>query len=67
MSDFYLVTQQYASNPTRWSWEIKRHSSPMGIRLYGEGYQSQAAAEFAGNRELKEFVAQMARRERNDR
>jgi hypothetical protein len=41
----------------RWRWEIRRRSEPMGVRLTGESYSSQRAAEDAGRHSLAEFLA----------
>jgi hypothetical protein len=46
-----------------WRWEIKRRSQPMGVRLTGEGYSSQRAAEDAGRRSLADFLAAIASQE----
>jgi hypothetical protein len=35
----------------------------MGVKL-GAGYQSQGAAEFAGNRALEEFLIELSKEER---
>jgi len=43
-----------------WRWEIKRRSQPMGVRLTGESYSSQGAAEDAGRRSLADFLAAIA-------
>jgi hypothetical protein len=65
--DYYLFTSQTGDNPKRWGWEIRRRSSPMGIRVTGDGYQSASAALFAGNTALKEFLEALARDERRSR
>lgn len=46
-----------------WRWEIKRRSQPMGVRVTGEGYPSQRAAEEAGRRSLADFLALIASQE----
>ncbi|MCP2936568.1 hypothetical protein NK983_28185, partial [Salmonella enterica subsp. enterica serovar Typhimurium] len=43
--------------PHVWRWEIVRNSSPMGVKLGGDGCRSRMAAEFAGGRALKDFLA----------
>jgi hypothetical protein len=62
--DYYIVTRETGERPVRWRWEIRRHSKPMGVNLGGDGYQSQAAAEYAGNRALAAFLEQLAKEER---
>jgi hypothetical protein len=65
--DFYIVALDTGEGPLRWSWELKRRSSPMGVKIGDGGYQSQAAAEFAGKRALEEFLRALAREERQKR
>jgi hypothetical protein len=62
--DYYLVTSRRSEQPERWSWEIRRKSTPLGIKLTGDGYQSDAAAQFAGKRELAEFLADLSKEEK---
>jgi hypothetical protein len=59
-SDYYLVTSRSDDYPNAWSWEIKRHSKPMGIMLAASGFQSDMAARFAGKRALADFLAGLA-------
>jgi len=37
--DYYLITFMTDERPYPWTWEIKRHSKPMGIRLLNGGYR----------------------------
>ena len=67
LSDYYLVTFTTNERPCRWVWDIKRRSQPMGIRLTGNGFQSQASAEVAGNRALKQFLEALAKEEKRKR
>jgi allophanate hydrolase subunit 2 len=57
--DYYVII---ASGESRlnWRWEIKRRSEPMGVRLTGDSYSSQKAAEEAGRHALAEFLAAIA-------
>jgi hypothetical protein len=55
----YVVTSQRGERPPRWSWEIHRKSIPLGIKLTGNGYQSDTAAQFAGTQALAEFLAEL--------
>jgi hypothetical protein len=61
--DYHVVT---VSNDSRsaWRWEIRRRSAPMGVRLNGDGYLSQRAAEEAGKRALETFLAALTSEER---
>src|SRR3974377_918120 len=52
--DYSIATLDTGQGPFRWRWELRRHSSPMGVRIGSGGYQSQAAAEIAGKRALED-------------
>ena len=65
-SDYYLVTFT-TKGPYSWAWEIKRRSKPMDIRYTDSGFESQASAEIAGNRELNEFLEALAKEEKRKR
>jgi hypothetical protein len=53
--DYYIVTIDTEQGPMPWRWELRRRSSPMGLGIGCSGYQSQASAEYAGERELEDF------------
>ncbi|MDI4236990.1 hypothetical protein OZ411_29690 [Bradyrhizobium sp. Arg237L] len=57
--EYYIVT---LSDDCRsvWRWEIKRRGAPMGVRVTGDGYSSQRAAEEAGKHALAEFLLAVA-------
>jgi hypothetical protein len=65
--DYYVFTIQTDERPHGWRWELRRHCRPMGVRLGDGGFRSQAAAEFAGNRALEQFLVQLAKLERRRR
>ena len=65
-TDYYLETSRRGEHPERWSWEIRRKSKPLGIKLSGEGFQSESAAKFAGKRALDEFLSALAKEEQRD-
>jgi hypothetical protein len=50
--------------PERWSWEIRRKSQPLGIKITGHGFQSDLAAQFAGKNALANFLADLAREDK---
>jgi hypothetical protein len=51
--------------PDRWSWEILRKSKPLGIKMTGDGYQSEeVAAQFTGKRALADFLADVLKEEK---
>ena len=62
--DYYLITFMTDERPYPWTWEIKRHSKPMGIRFVNGGYQSKASAVIAGRRALLEFLEELAKEEK---
>jgi hypothetical protein len=62
--DYHIVTLDTEQRPLRWRWELRRHSAPMGVIVGRSGYQSQAAAEYAGKRELERFLIALAKEER---
>ena len=62
--DYYIVTFDTDRGRLPWAWELRRRSKPMGVRIGNRGYQSQKAAEFAGQRTLEDFLAALAQEER---
>jgi hypothetical protein len=65
--DYYIVTFDTDQRPYPWAWELRRRGKPMGVRIRESGYQSRAAAEFAGKRALAEFLEALAKEERRTR
>jgi hypothetical protein len=63
VSEYYVVTSRDGERAKAWCWEIQRRSKPMGVKLSGDGYQSEAAAEFAGKRALAEFLRALSNEE----
>jgi ABC-type nitrate/sulfonate/bicarbonate transport system substrate-binding protein len=59
LDDYYLVTSQSEARPGRWSWEIRRISKPLGVKLTADGFQSDMAAQFAGKRALANFLSNL--------
>ena len=41
-------------------WEIQRRSTPIGVRLNGEGFKSEIAAKLAGEKALRELLDGLA-------
>jgi len=62
--DYYIETFDTGARPYPWSWELRRRSQPMGVRFGSGGFQSQAAAEFAGKQALERFLDELAKEER---
>src|ERR1700692_1912463 len=44
INDYYVVTSRRGEYPDRWSWEIRRKSRPLGIKMTGDGFQSKRPA-----------------------
>jgi hypothetical protein len=44
-NDYYVVTFQRSERPDRWCWGIQRKSKPLGIKMTGDGFQSEMAME----------------------
>jgi hypothetical protein len=65
--DYYIITIDTELGPLPWRWEIRRRSRPMGVRVGRSGYQSHASAEYAGKRELENFLNALAKEERRTR
>jgi len=67
INDYYVVTSRRGQQPERWSWEIRRKSKPLGIKMTGDGHQSDTAAQFAGKQALAEFLAELSKEEKRPR
>jgi hypothetical protein len=67
IGDYYIVTSRSGENPIRWSWEIHRKSKPLGIKMTGRGFQSDAAAQFAVKQALADFLADLSKEEKRPR
>lgn len=64
--DYYVVLSR-SGDPAVWQWEIHRRSRPLGVRLYGAGFVSQAGARLAGETALKALLREMAKNNERDR
>ena len=67
INDYYVVTSRHGQQPERWSWEMRRKSKPLGIKMTGDRYQSDTAAQFAGKQALAEFLAELSKEEKRPR
>jgi hypothetical protein len=63
-NDYYFTTFRRGEHHDRWGWEIRRKSKPLGIKITGDGYQSDQAARFAGKRALADFLLDLAQEEK---
>jgi hypothetical protein len=66
-NDYYVITSRRGEHPDRWSWEIRRKSKPLGIKMTGDGYQSDMAAQFAGNQALADFLSDLSKEDKRPR
>jgi hypothetical protein len=62
-NDYYVVTSRRGEHPDRWSWDMHRKSKPLGIKMTGDGFQSDGAAQFAGKQALADFLSDLAKEE----
>ena len=61
--EYYIVAFDMGQGSFPWRWELRRHSSPMSVRIGSSGYLSRLAAEYAGKRELEELLRALAKEE----
>ena len=64
LDDYYLTTSRTGDRPERWGWEILRKSKPLGIRMTADGFQSNSAAQFAGQKALANFLSDLIKEDR---
>jgi hypothetical protein len=64
INDYYVVAYQQRERPDRWGWEIRRKSTPLGIKMIGDGYQSDTAARIAGRQALADFLIELLKEEK---
>jgi hypothetical protein len=63
-NDYYVITSRRGEHPDRWTWEIRRKSKPLGVKMTGDGYQSDTAAQFAGKQALAVFLTDLEKEEK---
>jgi hypothetical protein len=66
-NDYYVITTRTGEHPERWTWEIRRKSKPLGIKMIGDSYQSDSAAQFAGKQALADFLSDLSKEEKRPR
>jgi hypothetical protein len=66
-NDYDVTVARRSEHPDRWSWEISRKSEPLGIKLTGDGYQSESAAQFAGKNALAAFLSDLEKEAKGSR
>jgi hypothetical protein len=62
---YHVVVQQPDPNWRRWGWEIYCNGQPLPVRLRGGSHPSKTVAEKAGAKALREFLAGLAREQRD--
>ena len=58
--DYYVVTKSHGTPPA-WMWEIQRRSRPLGIKIYSDGFASEAVAKVLGEKALRQFLEDLAK------
>ena len=46
---------------------MRRKSKPLGIKMTGDGFQSEMAAQFAGKRALADFLSDLSKEDKDPR
>jgi len=64
IKDYYVITSQRSACPARWSWEIRRKSKALGIKMTEDEFQSDVAARFAGRQALADFLCNLLKEEK---
>ena len=64
IQDYYVIISRRGERPDRWSWERRRKSKPLGIKMTGDGFQSHSAAQFAGKQALEDFLSELSKKEK---
>ena len=64
INDYFVIISRRGEHPERWGWEIRRKSTPLGIKMIGDGFQSETAAQFAGKRALADFLVNLSQEEK---
>jgi hypothetical protein len=57
--DYFVVTKCHGQPPA-WMWEIQRRSRPLGVKIYGDGFGSEAVAKVLGEKALRQFLEGLA-------
>jgi hypothetical protein len=57
--DYFVLIRRDRRLPL-WSWEIRRRSRQIGIKIFGQDFESAVTAKRAGDEALKDFLRQIA-------
>jgi hypothetical protein len=62
--DYVVTAKSYGRTHSLWRWDIQRRSKPLGITFYDDGFETEQAAKFAGERALMVFLDGLRQEER---
>ncbi len=54
--DFFVVVKLCGNKRTKWTWEIRRKSKPLGVKYEGDEFDTTRDATAAGQNALKDFL-----------
>jgi len=56
--DYFVIVKRvrHRSILTRWTWEIRRRSKPLGVTFDGDDYTTPQEARLAGEKALSDFL-----------
>jgi hypothetical protein len=59
LDDYFVMVKRRGGRPpsrTRWTWEIRRRSKPLGVECNGDIFVTPQAAKLAGEKALNELL-----------
>lgn len=64
LADYFVITKLVGprTRPIRWTWEIRRRSTPLGVKYDGEEYATAQEARLAGEKVLSELLRNLSQR-----
>lgn len=54
--DYFVITKLCGGSKSRWTWEIKGRSKPLGVKFEGDEFTTEKNAKLAGEMALKKFL-----------
>lgn len=60
----YSLVVEHQERKDAWRWEILRSPEPLGVKYYGEDFQSEHAAKFAGESALRGLLQALDQEQR---
>jgi hypothetical protein len=64
--DNYFLTVSQRSSARTWRWQIHRRIRPLGVKLYEDGFALETEARRAGEKALRELLADIVREKDDD-